>query len=140
LLKVQTYRNKSQHFDVFDIDGDGKPEIMGVQYYYAYTLKNKKPFKLRAAPERDSFYRWLYRNGYTIKDGKIIFNKATVSKFVGKRAVKGKTYKKIRLYEAYYTEESIQFFKPKCIDFVRELRRISSTYKLNSKILGINLH
>ena len=49
LPRVVTYRNKSNHFDVFDIDGDGQPEVMGVKYFHAYSLRNKKPHKRRGA-------------------------------------------------------------------------------------------
>ena len=139
LRQVVTYRNKSNHFDVFDIDGDGHPEVMGVKYYYAYSLKGKKPYKMRAPSDRKSFYKWLYKDHYKYnREGRVIFEKAATSKFVGKRAVKGKTYYDIPLYEADYSPETIQFYKPTNIPFVRELRRVSSTYSLNRKVLKLN--
>ena len=139
LRKVVTYRNKSNHFDVFDIDGDGHPEVMGIKYYYAYSLKGKKPYKMRAPSDRKSFYKWLYKDHYSYnKEGRVIFEKAAASKFVGKRAVKGKTYYDIPLYEADYSPETIQFFKSTNIPFVRELRRVSSTYSLNPKVIKLN--
>ena len=138
LPQVVTYRNKSNHFDVFDIDGDGQPEVMGVKYFFAYSLKNKRPHKLRAPTDRKSFYKWLYVNGYRYDDdGKVIFEEAPTSKFVRKNAYKGETFENIPLYEADYTPETIQFYKFKKIPFVRELRRISSTYDHNRKILKL---
>jgi len=139
LRQVVTYRNKSNHFDVFDIDGDGHPEVMGVKYYYAYSLKGKKPYKMRVPSDRKSFYKWLYKDHYRYnREGQVIFEKAATSKFVGKRAVKGNTYYDIPLYEADYSPETIQFYKPTNIPFARELRRVSSTYSLNRKVLKLN--
>jgi hypothetical protein len=139
LKEVVTYRNKSDHFDVFDIDGDGRPEVMGVQYFYAYSLRNKKPHKMRAPSDRESFYAWLYKKGYDYDDeGRVIFDRSPTSKFIGKKAVKGRIYKKLPLYEADYFPETIQFYKPKAIRFVRELRRVSSTYDFNRKVLNLS--
>jgi len=139
LRQVVTYRNKSNHFDVFDIDGDGQPQVMGVKYYYAYSLKGKKPNRMRAPSDRKSFYKWLYKDHYRYdREGRVIFEKAATSKFSGKRVVKGKTYYDIPLYEADYSPETIQFYKPTNIPFVRELRRVSSTYSLNRKVLKLN--
>ena len=33
---------------------------MGVRYFVAYSLRNKKPDKLRAPTERRAYYDWLY--------------------------------------------------------------------------------
>ena len=139
LPQVVTYRNKSNHFDVFDIDGDGEPEVMGVKYFHAYSLKHKKPFKRRAPADRKSFYKWLYVNGYRYNaDGGLVFDQATTSRFVRKSAYKGETYENIPLYEADYTPETIQFYNRMPIPFVRELRRVSSTYDHNQKVLKLD--
>ena len=139
LPRVVTYRNKSNHFDVFDIDGDGQPEVMGVKYFHAYSLRNKKPHKRRAPADRKSFYKWLYVNGYYYdNDGKLFFDQAPTSRYVRKNAYKGETYENIPLYEAEYTPETIQFYNRMPIPFVRELRRISSTYDHNRKVLKLN--
>jgi len=139
LPQVVTYRNKSNHFDVFDIDGDGQPEVMGVKYFHAYSLKRKKPYKRRAAPDRKSFYKWLYVNGYRYDaEGGLVFDQARTSRFVRKNAYKGETFENIPLYEADYTPETIQFYNRMPIPFVRELRRISSTYDHNRKVLKLD--
>jgi hypothetical protein len=139
LPQVVTYRNKSNHFDVFDIDGDGQPEVMGVKYFHAYSLKRKKPYKRRAPADRKSFYKWLYVNGYRYDaDGGLVFDQAPTSKFVRKNAYKGETFENIPLYEADYTPETIQFYNRMPIPFVRELRRISSTYDYNRKVLKLD--
>jgi len=139
LPEVVTFRNKSNHFDVFDIDGDGKPEVMGVKYFHAYSLKNKKPYKRRAPADRKSFYKWLYVNGYHYDNqGRVIFDEAPTSKFVRKTAYQGEIFKNIPLYEADYAPETIQFYKRMPIPFVRELRRISSSYDDNRKVLKLD--
>jgi len=139
LPQVVTYRNKSNHFDVFDIDGDGQPEVMGVKYFHAYSLRNKKPHKRRAPADRKSFYKWLYVSGYHYdNDGRVFFDQAPTSKFVRKNAYKGETYENIPLYEPDYSPETIQFYNRMPIPFVRELRRISSTYDHNRKVLKLD--
>jgi hypothetical protein len=50
--EVDAFINKSHLFDVFDIDGDLEPEVMGVRYFVAYTLSNKKRHTLRVPIER----------------------------------------------------------------------------------------
>ncbi len=140
LSGVVTYRNKYQHYDVYDIDGNGEPEVMGVAYFHAYSLSNKKPFKYRANPNRKDFYAWLYGAGYRYDENdQVIFDEATVSKFRGARAVEGHTYHDIPLYEAEYFGESIQFYKTKPIDFIRELRRLSVSYAADETILGARM-
>jgi hypothetical protein len=138
LGKVVTFRNRSDQFDVFDIDGDGRLEVMGVKYFYAYSLKGKKPRQMRAPSDRESFYKWLYRKGfYYSPDKTAVFERAFSSKFIGKRAVRGKAYKDIPLYEAEYTPETIQFYKLVSIPFARELRRVSDTYPLDHGALKL---
>jgi hypothetical protein len=86
LPSVVTYRNKSNHFDVFDIDGDGKPEVMGVKYFHAYSLRNKKPYKRRAPADRKSFYKWLYVDGYRYDDrGHLFLMRHPLPNLSGKR-------------------------------------------------------
>src|SRR6185436_21110724 len=36
LEQVATFRDLAQCYDVFDLAGSAKPEVMGVQYYLAY--------------------------------------------------------------------------------------------------------
>jgi hypothetical protein len=139
LLKVDTFRNKSNHFDVYDIDGDGRPEVMGIKYFYAYSLRGKKPYRMRAPTDRKAFYQWLYKNGYRFDNqGRLVFDKVITSAFYGRTPTQGKTYVDIPLYEANYTPETIQFYKPTSISFVRELRRVSISYDLNRRVLKLD--
>jgi hypothetical protein len=130
--------SKSNHFDVFDIDGNGTPEVMGVKYFYAYSLNGKKPDKMRAPSDRRGFYQWLYKEGYRYDDqDRVIFEEVSISKFIGNRAEEGRSYKQIALYEADYSPENIQFFEIKPIHFVRELRRVASSYAVDYKKLDL---
>ena len=139
MARVKTYRNKSNHFDVFDIDGNGVPEVMGIRYFYAYSLKDKKPHRVRAVNDRKAFYKWLYRGGYRYTaDDRLVFERVTTSAFREKTAKKGRTWSHISLYEADYTPETLQFFKTAPIPFVRELRRVGATYEPDRKLLGLD--
>ena len=125
IYNVVFYLNKSCLFDVFDIDGDQEPEIMGVRYYVAYTLKGKKPEKLRAVMERRPYYKWLY-GGILKYDtaGRGYFEDIRDGHFVGKLAVAGKRYKKINLYEAEMEPFRLQFFKMKGIQDIPDIRQL----------------
>ena len=90
MYDVVFFLNKSSLFDVFDIDGDLEPEVMGVRYYVAYTLKNKKPGKLQAPMERRPYYTWLY--GGILKydaSGQGYFDNIRDGHFVDRLAVTG---------------------------------------------------
>jgi hypothetical protein len=126
---VDAFINKSHLFDVFDIDGDMKPEVMGVRYFVAFSLRNKKPHRLRAPMERRAYYDWLY--GGELKyhdDGRGWFEDIRDGRFVGRKAVDGGRYGPIELYEAEYEPEKIQFYEMVDIPFARELRQIDSDH------------
>ena len=132
IYDVVFFLNKSCLFDVFDIDGDLKPEVMGVRYYIAYTLKDKKPGKLRAPMERRPYYQWLYGGilRYTA-DGRGYFENIRDGRFVDKLAVDGQEYSNISLYEAEMEPFRLQFFKMKSIKEIpqiRELRKAGEDY------------
>ncbi len=129
LFDVEVFLNRSYLFDVFDIDGDFEPEVMGVKYFVAYSLRNKAPNKLRAPTDRESFYAWLY--GGALKydaEGRGYFTGVMDAKFDGPTAVKGTEYERIELYEAEYEPERFQFYARKPISFVRELRKVGADH------------
>ncbi len=122
---VDAFINKSYLFDVFDIDGDLEPEVMGVHYFVAFSLRKKKPHKLRAPIERRPFYDWLYGGELQYRaDGKGWFKDIRDGRFIGRKAVNGREYGPIDLYEAAYEPEKIQFYRMVDIPFARELRRV----------------
>jgi hypothetical protein len=125
IYDVVFYLNKSCLFDVFDIDGDLTPEVMGVRYFTAYTLKNKKAGKLRAPMERRPFYSWLY--GGILKyeeNGQGYFENIEDGRFVEKQAVAGQLYSRIKLYEAEMEPFRLQFFKMKSIKEIPGVRKL----------------
>jgi hypothetical protein len=127
LYEIDVFLNRSYDYDVFDIDGDFEPEVMGVRYYIAYSLRNKKPNRLRARNERHAFYEWLYA-GSDIRfddEDRVWFPEVQDGHFVERTARKGRSYRDIRLYEAAYEHERVQFYAPRPIEFVRNLRKLS---------------
>ena len=127
LYEIDAFLNRSYDYDVFDIDGDFEPEVMGVKYYIAYSLRNKRPNRLRVRNERHAFYKWLYAGSQIRFDDtdRVSFAEVQDGRFVERTAKKGRMYRNIPLYEADYQPERIQFYKPRQIDFVRELRKVA---------------
>lgn len=129
LYEIDNFRNKSYLYDVFDIDGDLTPEVMGVRYFIAFSLKNKMPHQLRVRNERKSYYEWLYAGELQYRtDGTPFFSEVRDARFEGRRAMDGRTYKDIPLYEAAYEPEKVQFFKMINIEFIQELRKTAVTF------------
>ncbi|MDJ0951695.1 MAG: hypothetical protein QNJ94_22520 [Alphaproteobacteria bacterium] len=130
MYEVDTFLNKSHQFDVFDIDGDFEPEVVGVTYFIAYGLKNKRPHRLRAEIGRRAFYEWLYGGALAYEaDGTGVFTNVTDGQFVGRKALDGRSYDRLRLYEAEYEPERVQFYKLVDIPFARELRKVGTSYR-----------
>jgi hypothetical protein len=126
LYEVDTFLNKSYLYDVFDVDGDLEPEVIGVQYYIAYSLRNKRPHRLRAPSEKHAFYDWLYGGELRYDErGRGWFREVRDGRFIDRTAVNGARYEDISLYEADYEPEKFQFYRMVDIPFARELRKVS---------------
>jgi hypothetical protein len=127
LAQVEVFINPSHLFDVFDVDGDLAPEVMGVGYFVAYSIVNDRPGRLYAPTERGAFYDWLYGGELELDaGGRASFAGIRDARFAGARAVDGRVYDRLPLYEAPYAPERIQFYAPKPIPFVRELRNVGA--------------
>lgn len=125
LYEIDAFYNRSYDLDVFDIDGDLVPEAMGVEYFIAYALSNKKPKRLRVKDERMAYYDWLYAGQLELdKDGKAWLVGVQDGRFVERTAKKGADYGRVRLYEAAYQPEAFQFYRLVDIPFARELRKV----------------
>ena len=126
LYDVNVFYNQSQLYDVFDIDGDLTPEVMGVRYFIAYSLRDKTPDQLRAPLERRAYYAWLYAGDldYDAADHGV-FHDVRDGRFVGRDAMIGRQYESLALREAAYEPERVQFYRLVDIPFVRELRKVS---------------
>ncbi len=125
LYDIDTFLNKSYLYDVFDIDGDFTPEVMGVRYFIAYSLKNKKPDVLRVRNERRAYYEWLYGGELRLdEEGRGSFGEMRDGRFVERTAKDGATYEGLALYEAAYEPEKFQMYKLVDIPFARALRKV----------------
>jgi hypothetical protein len=125
LYEVDTFLNRSYDYDVFDIDGDFEPEVMGVRYFVAYSLRNNLPYKLRVRNERRAYYDWLYGGDLALDNGgRGFFSNVHDGRFVERNAREGTHYERLPLYEAAYEPEHIQFYRLVDIPFARELRKV----------------
>jgi hypothetical protein len=144
LTKMKTHRNLPQCHDVFDLDGDGRAEAMGVQYYISYTSDGHVPKRASASNRREPFYRWLY--GANIELGAVGESKlksVPVCRFVGRKAQEKAVLTDVPLHEAEYAPEPIQFYtlKPASFEsvagfeFNRELRKVGAGHTTDRKAL-----
>ena len=129
LYQVDMFLNTSHLYDVFDIDGDFEPEVMGVRYFIAYSLKDNRPDRLRVRDERHAYYDWLYGGelAYDAAD-RGVFRGIRDGRFVGRTAVDGAEYERIALREADYEPEKVQFYHLVDIPFARELRKVAARH------------
>lgn len=144
---IVTYRNLSHCYDVFDPKGDGDDQVMGVQYYIAFRHTDSRVAnQIWVQNDREDFYRWLYGNEMTYGPiGAVTFKEVHDGKFVERKAREGKTYQNLKLYEAPYLPETIQFYtingvdslSEEGMDFNRELRRVGYGYTVDRKKLRL---
>jgi hypothetical protein len=131
LYAIDAFYNRSYDYDVFDIDGDLQPEVMGVEYFIAYSLSKKRPKRLRVNDERLAYYEWLYAGEFELdQDGKAWLVDVQDGRFVERTAKKGAQYRRLPLYEARYEPERIQFYRLVDIPFARELRKVAVDHPL----------
>jgi hypothetical protein len=138
---IVNYRNISHCYDVFDRKGDGDVEIMGVQYYFAFRhTKSRVAKQIWAQNNRKDYYDWLYGDEMNYGPiGQVTFDSVCEGKFVKRKELEGKTWHNLRLYEAPYQPETVQFYKIKGVDalshagmdFNRELRRVGAGYEID---------
>ncbi len=137
LEKIATYRNLPQCYELFDIDGNGTPEVMGIKYYLAFAGKGHTPTNAYAQNNRKDFYAWLYGDNVSYNpDDSAVIKDTQTCRFVGRKAKEARSFANQPLYEAEYYPDQIQFYKlhptsfqtPKGFTFNRELRRIGIGY------------
>jgi hypothetical protein len=139
------YRSLSHCYDVFDLKGDGDDQVMGVQYYIAFRhTKSRVAEEIWVQNNREDFYAWLYGGDIAFGPiGSVTFKEAYDYKFLKRKALEGKKYKGLKLYEAPYEPEYLQFYTIKGVnslsregmDFNRELRRVGTGYTVDRKKL-----
>ncbi len=144
---IRVFLNLSQCYDVFDVDGDGVEEAMGVQYYMAFQGKSRVANLIWAQNNRKEFYDWLYNDEIVYGEpGEVVVKEALTCNFVKRKAVKGKVYDNIKMYEAPYEPEFLQFYTIDGVNAVshegydinRELRRVGYGYTVDRKLLKID--
>jgi hypothetical protein len=146
LVKVDTYRNAPFCHDVFDLRGDGKAEVMGVQYYLGFrSTDDHVPIAAYVTNKREPFYRWLYGDNVVLGAvGATSLKQVPVCRFVGRKAVEAETLSNVPLHEATWTPETIQFYtiRGRAPDSVpgfelnRELRKVGAGHTTDrSKLL-----
>ncbi|MBC7740579.1 MAG: hypothetical protein H7061_00175, partial [Bdellovibrionaceae bacterium] len=125
MKKLTYFGNASQDYDVFDINGDGRPEVMGVKYFLAYAIASDSGAGYREGAgmiaqsfDRDKFYAFLYgQNQFRIENGKYIFINPYVSQFIKSKLSdqRGKPFSvrmmgEFELYEQNYEKDKMQFY------------------------------
>lgn len=144
---IRVFLNQSQCYDMYDVDGDGVEEAMGVQYYIAFKGKSRVANKIWAQNTRKEFYDWLYSDEIVYGvPGEVIVKKAISCDFVKRKAVEGKVYTDVKLYEAPYEPEFLQFYTINGVsatshdgyEINRELRRVGYGYEVDRKLLKID--
>jgi hypothetical protein len=145
LEKVVTHRNLPQCYDVFDVQGNGTAEAMGVQYYLAFKSNEHTPVRAYVANKREPFYRWLYGGNVEIAEvGRTKLKAVPVCRYASRKAEEADTLADVPLYEAPFAAESIQFYRTKPVAFDsnpgfelnRELRKVGAGHALDrSKLL-----
>jgi len=139
LFEVDVFLNRSYNYDVFDIDGDMAPEVMGVEYFIAFSLKQKKAHELRVRNERRAFYEWLYGDEVRYRDdGSAWFPEVQDGAFVERTAKRGIRYHEVDLYEADYESEKVQFYRLVDIDFARRLRQVAVSHPFSAAPVSTN--
>jgi len=135
LEHVDNFRSLPQCYDVFDIDGDGAAEVMGVQYYLAFKNRDHTPIRSYVTNRREPFYHWLYGNNITMGAvGQARLKQVPICRFALKKAEEAETLTDLPLYEAQYAPEQMQFYRTKPVafdstrgvEFNRELRKIGA--------------
>jgi hypothetical protein len=124
LFDVDVFLARSESYDVFDIDGDLMPEVMGVRYFIAYSLIAGKPDRLRVKNERHAYYDWLYGGDLGWEGDRGVFRDVRDARFVGRDAREGRSYARVSLREADYQPETVQFYRLVDIPFARALRQV----------------
>ncbi|MGZ3695520.1 MAG: hypothetical protein ACXWQO_15530 [Bdellovibrionota bacterium] len=140
--KVNAFLQDPRDFDVYDIDGDGKPEVMGVKYSISYGTQAASGLANREGKDLDiaergkaKFYTSLYgaTNVFTIDaNGTYQFTNPGVSvpSYLDylKRGMKTRMVVNgtIPLYEQDYERDKIQLYMPSVTEGLEEMNNSNS--------------
>lgn len=128
MTQVNYFGSDPRDFDVYDIDGDGKPEVMGVEYLISYGLKEADGIGSREGTDlkigrenKNAFYQTLYGTKDVFRqldDGNFLFLSPTVSLPSYLDRLKKKVTARLSLqgdfplYEQTYERDKVQFYLP----------------------------
>ena len=123
--KIMFFGSRSKDFDLFDIDGNGQPEVMGVEYFISYGLAGTDDLARREgtgleinADKKLDFYNTLYgsRGVFTANGNQFMFQNPRIS-MPSYLDYKKKTVKAVQtmtgnypLYEQSYEKDKIQLY------------------------------
>src|SRR5690606_18463326 len=89
MTRIHFFGNSPQDFDLYDVDGNGQPEVMGVEYMISYDLKGASGLSKREGANLEietkdklSFYGRLYgsKNVFTLGEREeFLFSNPSVS-------------------------------------------------------------
>lgn len=123
MMKLVYTGNHPSDYDLFDIDGDGQLEVMGVDYLIAYALDSDSGAGYREgngfideALKKTPFYQILYgKKQFTLQTGNYIFANPYMSYFTKSsqtaraKALSVRIEGQFALYEQAYEKDKIQF-------------------------------
>lgn len=131
MKQVYFFGNNSTDFDLYDINGDGDLEIIGLEYQITYDTKGSSGLDKRegeelllSADSREAYYKGLYgsKNVFEKSGEAFIFNNPEVS-FPSHLDYKQKKTKttyvmtgQYPLYEQVYEQDKVQFYSLPNID------------------------
>ena len=128
MTEVFYFGHDPRDFDVYDVDGDGQPEVMGVEYLISYGLAGTSELGRRegadleiGTKEKLKFYQRLYgaKNVFTVDSaGNYTFQNPSVSlpSYLDLKKKKVQTRLVVNgslpLYEQAYERDKVQFYLP----------------------------
>jgi hypothetical protein len=151
MTQINFFGSAPQDFDVYDVYGDGKLEVMGVEYLISYDLQGTDGLAQREGSDlrisdgkKLEFYNNLYgaHDVFTVgSDGKLIFNNPSTSmpSYLDdhKRAVSTRMTipGALPLYEQIYEKDKVQFYVPTIhSNFIAD--STSPEYKQIARLVG----
>ncbi len=127
MKELHYFGNRSADYDVFDIDGNGTPEVMGSEYYVAYSLQGPsgdakrkgKNFSI-AKVTKDEFFSYLYgqrgqfgqdENSYTFENPYVSHFRKTEADDKKGAVISRPLVGTYTLYEQPYEKDKVQIYR-----------------------------
>lgn len=147
--KVHVFINKSEDFDLYDVDGDGDLEVMGVEYLIRYDARSSDRREVEGggfemdASRKEAFYEVLYgRKNVFSFDGQVFsFSNPSISLQSYRDMNKKRVNTSLQLngnfplYEQKYEKDKIQFYRmdPSNEPFIQIMGRVKGSAPANLK-------